>query len=362
MNYIEPVSQTLSEVYDDVTYSKKYYNSAIFTENIVDETHPDWDTESIYAVGGYAIVPALKTIYRNTLEANTGKYPPAYPEDWVVFGTVNSYCMFAADEDIGSRTTGTDMVIDLDFDKANSVVGIDLAFVEANLMQIDTSSINYLGTYDSGETYTTNDAIFYNGSLYSSMITGNIGNQPDTSPAQWINRNSLIVYNKTMYGKDIGCLDYANYYYTDAKIQKRFMATDMSWLPSSVVRITFAGEARVGTLCTGMLSELGCTLFGTKLRYESSSLFTKNPYTGFRTITRHGEVRILDVDVTFDIDDFNVISIQVEELIDKNIIWIPTTLDRFTEMITLGYIENFDIPVENPTAITTSTRIIGVNK
>ena len=45
--------------------------------------------------------------------------------------------------------------------------------------------VNYTGNYSSATNYALNDGASYNGSTYVSLISGNHGNTPDQSPAQW---------------------------------------------------------------------------------------------------------------------------------------------------------------------------------
>jgi hypothetical protein len=45
--------------------------------------------------------------------------------------------------------------------------------------------IAYQGTYAAGTTYAVGDAVFYSGSSYISLTSGNIGNAPDITPAHW---------------------------------------------------------------------------------------------------------------------------------------------------------------------------------
>lgn len=45
--------------------------------------------------------------------------------------------------------------------------------------------VSFQGTWSNATTYQTGSAVFFNGSSYASLVDNNIGNQPDTSPAQW---------------------------------------------------------------------------------------------------------------------------------------------------------------------------------
>ncbi|MDD3118012.1 MAG: hypothetical protein PHQ27_02415, partial [Victivallales bacterium] len=58
--------------------------------------------------------------------------------------------------------------------------------VIGNIKGTAGSGINFLGEYAAATTYAVNDAVTYDGSLYVSLASGNIGNQPDTSPSYWL--------------------------------------------------------------------------------------------------------------------------------------------------------------------------------
>jgi len=92
------------------------------------------------------------------------------------------------------------------------------------------------------------------------------------------------------------------------------------------------------------------------------SLISTNEYTKYRTVKRYGKIRILDCSVIFDTNEFNIHTSKIEDIISRNVLWIPTHADKFSESISIGYIENFTIPMENATKTQTQTKIIGVSK
>lgn len=104
------------------------------------------------------------------------------------------------------------------------------------------------------------------------------------------------------------------------------------------------------------------SLFGTSLKWESKSLIDTDQYTGYRTVLRYGKIRVLSAKVIFDTNNFNSISQRLDEILDKNILFVPTSLDRFSELIQIGYMETFTMPLDNSTKIQTTTNIIGVNR
>lgn len=69
------------------------------------------------------------------------------------------------------------------------------------VLQGSPAGIQPKGLWNVGTTYALNDAVSWQGSLYSSNVAGNIGNQPDTSPTQW----TLVMTNGDRY--DIAFFD-----------------------------------------------------------------------------------------------------------------------------------------------------------
>ncbi|MEA2602650.1 MAG: hypothetical protein QOF89_3642 [Acidobacteriota bacterium] len=58
-------------------------------------------------------------------------------------------------------------------------------FVVASVVAPGISRFNWRGAWSSGISYTTGDAVSFNGSSYISLTDSNTGNPPDTSPASW---------------------------------------------------------------------------------------------------------------------------------------------------------------------------------
>jgi len=313
-SFVDPNQTTLSVTHAGVTYTKKYFKPAVSITGVTDEAHANYDPATAYVEGVYCIVPELKTIYRSKGASQgslSDNYPPAYPNLWTDFGPVNSYRMFASDENIGSTTTGTDAVIELDFKRSDTFAMVGTEFINVLVEQID-------------------------------------------------NGTATTIHTETIDGKDIGCLSYSQYFYGKKKPRKRVIRTGLKWLPNSTLRLTFSGAVSIGALVYGKREDIGITLMGTKLTPESNSKISTNAITGFRSVTRYGVLRILDAKVAFDIEDYSVTAEKVIDIMDKNILWIPTTKDRFSAMITIGYIERFPLPVDNMAKVLTETTIVGV--
>lgn len=310
MNFVNLKREIFTVTYAGVTYLKEFYTPAISVTGVENETHPNWNATATYAEGAYVIVPELKSIYKSGLNNNTGIFPPS-DSNWTWWGFVNSMNMFACDENLGSQTVGTNVVITIPFNQNNVLAIIDTDFSTLNIKQINND---------------TNEEI------------------------KDFNINS----------RDISCSSFAEYCYKKTLLNRKIIIQDLEWYPNSKVILTFSGTCKIGTIGMGLLEELGITLLGTSLDWESKSKIKLDEFTGYRSVIRYGKVRVLNVNVLFDIEEFNRTALKIDYILDRNILFVPTELDNFSEMISIGYIEKFKLPIENPNKISTSTSIVGV--
>lgn len=52
-------------------------------------------------------------------------------------------------------------------------------------------------------------------------------------------------------------------------------------------------------------------------------------FTGYRSIIRYGKVRVLNVNVLFDIEEFNRTALKIDSILDRNILFVPTKPRQF---------------------------------
>ena len=309
MNCVDLKKETLSATYNNVTYSKEFYAPAISVTGVLDENHPSWNHATAYLVDAYVIIPELKSIYRCSVN-NTGKFPAGNPSSWTFWGYLNSVNMFACDENIGSKTIGTNVVITLPFSQCNTLAIVDTDFSFVNIKQINN----------------------------------------DTSEE----------VNFTINSRDISCPSFAEYCYKPIDHKRKIIVDNLEWLPNSNLVITFTGSCKIGTIGRGLLQELGMTMLGTSLEWETRSKIKVDEFTNFRTVLRYGKVRVLTVQLIFNIDEFNRTANKIDNTLDKNILFVPTNQDKFSELITIAYMEKFKLPLDNAHTIQTTTTLIGV--
>ncbi len=311
MRYAVPRESTLSVTDSGVTYTKRCYTIPKSLSGVVDESYPAYDPGATYNTGDQVIVPELKTIYKCAADGVSGVFPPSDKMKWVDFGFVNSYRMLAVDEQINEKTVGTDIVMEFDFARATTIAFVNTRFDSVQVEQIDD---------------TTGD----------------------------------IVNSVQIDGRTIGCKSFSEYFFADAKYKTRIILDSLTWLKSSTLRISFTGDVAIGTVVIGRAQDMGVTLYGTSLEFQDKSVVKTDPITGFRNVVRYGNVRVLDAKILIDTGDFNQIAQRISEIIGKNVLWIPTKLDKFSEMSNIAYIESAPLPIDNPAKNESQITMIGV--
>jgi len=384
MKYAQPLTQELSVVDNGITYKKTIYLSPTTLTGVTDETYPLYDSATTYNTGDYVIVDTLKTIYRCTADNTAGVFPPSDPSVWVDYGFINSYKMFSTDEQIGSQTEGTDITLEISFNRCDTVGLINTQFADLLLEQIDndtgTITDESVGTGDGTTTVfnlannnivTGSEKIYIDDSLKTkdtdytiNYDTGEITftTAPANGSTITADYTKAVVIRK-ISGRDIGCTSFAEYFYDEIKEKSRVIITDLEWLPNSTLKLTFSGGAssvKIGSLVIGLLQPLGITLMGTELRFEDRSKILNDEFTDTRKVIRYGHVRVLRGNIMFDVPDFNVVAQKISEIIGKNVLFVPDETDKFSEMTNIAYIEEFNMPVENPVVFQTDMTLIGV--
>lgn len=363
MDIIDPRVETLTVTYDSITYSATYYKPATKITGITDEAYPNWTAGTTFAEGDFCIVPELKRKYRSASSSNTGNFPPIKGSiHWVDYGAINSYLMFSTDQDIGAQSIGTDVLLEFNFNTATAIAGVDIRFDSAHVMLIDTSGITYKSDYIAGTTYLIDEAVIFDQKLWVSLQNANTGHTPDISPTFWAEAPERVFFSETIAGTTYGVATFAGYFFDPIVVKTRSILTGLYWLPSSILRIKMTGETKLATICYGTTENLGCTIVGAKLRHESTSKFKVSDFTGFREVIRYGKARLLEGEVIYDTERFGYTSQIADRIMDRNIVWIPTKEDKFSEAISLGYIEQLEIPMEVATKTKSNVRIVGVNK
>ncbi len=311
MDYVNPKTETVTVTIEDTLHTATFYKPPISVSGVLDESYAEYSNSTTYSDGSFVKIGALKKIFRCSANGTVGKHPLNYPDVWVAYGYLNSYRMLSTDEFISDVTEGTNVVIDIDFSRCNTMAFVGASFTSVRVQVFNTFS----GT---------------------------------------------IEFDKEYIGRDYGSTSYADFYFRDFKALSRLVVSGFKYLPSATLRLTFSGDVKIAGLVYGNKLSLGATLMGTSLKFDDTSKVITSSINGARSVVRYGSVRVVECSVAIEVDNFNVIANEIDRIIGRNILWIPTTLDKFFELISIGYIESFDLPIENISIMKTKIIIIGV--
>ncbi len=308
MRFYIPLEETFSTTDNNKTYTTKYYQTHKSITGVTNTIPPDYDSSKSYSIGEKAYIPELKRVYMSLENNNQGNFPPSEVK-WKDWGSINEYKMFNLDEFIGECTTGTNVEITFDNNKFNYISLLNIEFEHLTVTQTDN--------------------------------------------------NNVVILQKEYDGSIISASNWSDYWYF-YKTKINTIQIPVKFRLNGEVKLNFTGNVKIGSLVMGQLEELGCALFGTAIHYKSESDIEIDPITKTRKVNRYGSVKILNVKVAYKKNEFKKLNNNAINMIDRNIVFIPSDDDLFSPLITLGYFDNLLIPIENPTSYETETNIIGV--
>ena len=307
MNFIEPVKTFLSTQHEGETFEKEFFQIGTVTgadaENVA-----EYNSTNTYNTADEVLVSSLGSIYKCTGEGVSGKFPPANPSEWVFSRYENQYRMFAIGEDIGAKTTGTDMKIVLPFSMCGAVSLLMAEFTTATLTHKDSAG-NVLGEVE-------------------------------------------------VTGIDISCRDLYEFC-TKPPVQKEMVVEEFFNYAGSTLEIQFVGRVSIETLAVGVLERLGALIVGGKMSLSDESRYQESAITGFLGIQKRIVVKNFDGEVLVQNSDFDLLAKNSEKIFGKYVVFVPIKDDKF-QSIQIGRLTAIDIPIEAGTAITCPISIEGV--
>lgn len=133
-----------------------------------------WNTSRSYAVGEYA--ERSGEIYRS-LTAHSGSDPLTSRTNWerVTAGNFDEWISGYTYE-VGDSVRSSGKYYQCIQASTGNTPATSPAY---------WSAIKFVFEYNSTQTYSENDAVYYNGRLYNSLVDSNLGNTPSSSPSDW---------------------------------------------------------------------------------------------------------------------------------------------------------------------------------
>ncbi len=270
-------------------------------------------------------------------------------------------------------------------------------------MLVSSSATESAPTWLAGTTYAKGAVVDYGLHLYESLVNSNVGNTPDTSPAQWLATgpdnthamfddevntqttattsltvvlapgivNSLAMVNVTgatatvtvhdapggnqVFTKSFDLdgtivADWYQYFFEPFVQKQEVTLTDLP--PYSNARITVtvtgAGAVGIGNLVMGTFYQLGEALFKPTLRTDDYSLVNTDAF-GKTTLTRRNSSKRADVQVMLERGQLRKVYQILDELRATPCVWIASERESDSPLTVYGIRSGFSIVVEYST-------------
>lgn len=281
-----------------------------------------------------------------------------------------------------------------------------------------TSSIaaETYSNYAAGTTYALADKVIYGNFTYESLVSSNVGNQPDISPTKWLeigpsnkwamfdNKvdtqttratpltvtitpsvviNSLALLNidgtsvtiditdgpngPSIYSREINLdgtsiLDWYMYFFEPYDFRKDIVLTDIPPYSTAVVTINIintGSTSAVGNVVLGNIAELGGTQYGVGVGIRDYSIKETDTFGNTTFLVRAFSKR-MQAQVFLNNSSLNYVVRTLTNLRAVPAVWIGSESSELEPLIVYGFYRDFNIDISYPTSSLCSIEIEGL--
>lgn len=267
--------------------------------------------------------------------------------------------------------------------------------------------------YNAGTTYALGDRCIRTSThrIYESLVAGNIGNTPETSPVQWldvaptnrwamfdsvvgtvttlaspltvvlapgaINAIALLelvgtsvtvsmtsggspVYSRTVGLEGSAPADYYEYFFDPFSQRTSVVLTDLPPYADGIVTVDLTGTTvSMGLLSVGLQSDLGEAEHGATAGITDYSLKTIDAF-GNTTLTRRSYAKRTNLRLWLDKGDVNRVHRKLADLRATPCVWVGADDADLDPLTVYGFYKDFQLEIAYPTAALCSLEIEGM--
>ena len=295
-----------------------------FISTNLQQPYTEWNEATEYAWN--TTIVYKNHIYRNIVKHNKGVQPDLNTGKWLLFGVDNAFAML----DLHSHT-------DTAMDKG--LTSIDVEFSSAGY--------DYIGFGNVKGSLITITEFSANGTELK-KTHNKIGNER-TCAVTWHDYYYCGIPDKLDLGKG-KAVDflYGNVMPTTASIKVS-------------IHENSDHKASCGSMVSGKSKDIGNTQFGVNIRLVDYSVKTTDKY-GITTIEKHDSQEVFTCEIKFPAKTTQMVKREVKQNLGKVVMIIaePERDSNYDNLITLGYIEDFQIDINNGVESRASMRVLEV--
>lgn len=292
---------------------------------------------------------------------------------------------------------------------------VPIAVTDANLVSSSVPEDD-APVWSAATTYADEDEVIFEHAVYESLVDGNIGNQPDTSPDKWLrlgatNRfkafdekiSDLVVLNAPIeyvvahdgsavtsvsafglqasairvVSEDPGegvvfdqtftlidndqVIDWFSYFFGPVGEQRREIIINNIppfALGETTVQILGGGELKVGQIVLGRATPIGVARYGTNVGIRDFSRKDRDDF-GNPIIVERGFARLVDFDLVINTTDTRRIQNLLAQNRARPVVWNGSVDDALGTLV-YGYYLDFEIVLSSPSVSNVSIQVEGL--
>lgn len=269
---------------------------------------------------------------------------------------------------------------------------------------VSTTATESVATWLVGTTYAIGAKVQYIDKIYESLVGSNVGNQPNTSPTQWLdlgadNRRAmfdalvnsqttattsfttvvkpLVAFNSLAYLNIVGAtlditirdglagpitytrsiplddtliVDWYMYFFEPFDLKTDVILTDIPVYNTSHITtvITGVGTVAIGAMIYGTQYSLGNTQYGATIGIKDYSVKTTDAF-GNTSFVQRAYSKRMDADVMLNNSNLNFVHRLLSDIRAIPVVWIGSDAEDFKPLVMFGYYRDFNISIPYPT-------------
>jgi hypothetical protein len=283
-------------------------------------------------------------------------------------------------------------------------------------MITSSNAVETYSNYAAGTTYALGAKVIYGNFTYESLVSSNVGNQPDISPTKWLeigpsnkwamfdNRvdtqttratpldvvitpsaviNSLAllnmdatsviiditdgangpsIYSNTINLDDTSILDWYMYFFEPYDFRRDVVLTNIPPYSTAVINISIVNTgstSAIGNVVLGNIAELGGTQYGVGVGIRDYSIKETDDFGNTTFLVRAFSKR-MQAQVFLNNSSLNYVVRTLTSLRAVPAVWIGSESPELEPLIVYGFYRDFNIDISYPTSSLCSIEIEGL--
>lgn len=276
----------------------------LVASNVDEDTDLAWDNGTSYSAGQQAVVFGTYNKIYESIGANTNKFPPEHPEEWIDQGAINRWRMFDMTVGPEKQTVSTN--------SSNTVellLELDQVVTSVTLLNMEANNVRIIMRDEFGE-------IVYD--HYEDLL--------QSTPSS----------------------DWWSFFFATRSNIRTLVLTDLPSIKPSTIEMILDGDAfpaKIGKMIVGEAVEVGCARYGTSVGIVDFSRKERDPF-GNNFILERRYIDRADYDIQIPTSTIDSVKALLTSVRATPTLYIGD--EQFASTIIYGFYRDFSIIISGP--------------